>query len=172
MDTERKQTALALQRLKSQEDRVTDAYIHEVMELARYKLEMERLRQRRQEVERRAMEMGRRAQEKVKSEAALQHLEHFCERVALGLQSVTFDEKKRLLHLVVERVLVEEGRVYIETIIPSEKDQLRPRHGEPVEPGAARPSTSSGRAEEICSRSVRRVSQPSTGSPTPRARRP
>ena len=40
LELEGKQIVLALKRLKSQEDRVSDAYINEAMNLARYKMEM------------------------------------------------------------------------------------------------------------------------------------
>ena len=52
---------------------------------------------------------------------------------------MTFEERQKLLRLVVERITVEDRRVRIETVIPTGNDdvQLRARHPEPVEgPGA------------------------------------
>ena len=39
----RKQLAVALKRVQAQEDRITDAYINEAMDLNRYKAEMDKL---------------------------------------------------------------------------------------------------------------------------------
>ena len=48
---------------------------------------------------------------------------------------MTFEERRQLLHPVVERIIVENGRVRIDTIIPvPSDDKLRTRCGEPVEP--------------------------------------
>jgi len=135
LETERKTVAIALKRAKAQEDRVTDAYINEVMELDRYKAEMEKLKERRKELERAAQEVNQREHQEERSREALEHLEQFCHRVALGLETMTFEERQQLLRLVVERITMEDGRVCIETVIPTGGDdvQLRTRRPELVE---------------------------------------
>ena len=132
LETERKQVALALKRVKVQEDRITNAYINEAMELDRYKAEMEKLRQRRKELERAAQEINRRERQEQESHKALEHLERFCYQVFQGLDAMTFEERQQLLRLVVERITVQDGRVRIETIIPTGSDgvQLRTHHPE------------------------------------------
>ena len=146
LESERKQVALALKRAMAQEDRITDAYINEVMKLDRYKEEMDRLRARRQELECVARGIARREREELDSRAAREHLERFCLQVSKGLEAMTFEECQHLLRLLVERITVEDGHVRIETAIPTtgeESVQLRARHqgertkaahGELVEP--------------------------------------
>ena len=132
---ERKQVALALKRTKAQENRVTDAYINEAMELDRYSVEMEKLRQRRRELENGCREIDRREQQLCNSKSALDHLDRFCQQVAQGLEVMSFEERQQLLRLVVERVRVEDHRVVVETILPPcEGDKLRTHRGELVEP--------------------------------------
>jgi len=135
LGVERKQVTLAIRRVKAQEDRITDAYINEVMELDRYRLEMEKLRQRRNELEAVAKNIELRQRQQQDSQMTLEHLERFCSRVSIGLDTMTFEERQHLLRLVVERITVDEGRVRIETIIPTGSDdvQLRTRHPELVE---------------------------------------
>ena len=48
-EVEKKQLETALKRLKSQQDRITDAYINEAMELPQYKSQMDKIRERRQQ---------------------------------------------------------------------------------------------------------------------------
>ena len=86
---ERKQVGLALKRVKKQEDRVTDAYINEAMELGRYSVEMEKLRDRRSQLERIAKDIERREQQQTDRRAAVEHLEQFCREVWYAAISVT-----------------------------------------------------------------------------------
>jgi site-specific DNA recombinase len=137
LEFEGKQILLALNRLAAQEDRITDAYVNEAMELPRYKQEMDKLAARRDQLGRTGREIADRAQQEVSSRQALKQLEVFCDQVAVGLDSFTLEEQQHFLRLVVERVTVSDGRVKVETVIPNQQDsQLRNARGEPVEPSA------------------------------------
>ncbi len=146
LEEERKQTKLALKRVKTQEGRITDAYVNEAMELDRYKAEMEKLRARRQELERARRDIDRRDRERQDGLKALEHVEKFCESVSVGLEAMTYEERRQLLRLVVERITVEDHTVRIETVIPTgNDDKLRARHRELVEPRAGHYAAVAGR---------------------------
>ena len=49
------------------------------------------------------------------------HLERFCGEVVSGLDVLTFEERQKLLRLVVERTIVKDNRVRIETVIPTDR---------------------------------------------------
>lgn len=134
---ERKQVGLALKRVKKQEDRVTDAYINEVMELWRYSVEMDKLRDRRSQLERIDEAIERREKRQTDRRAALEHLEKFFGEVSRCLNAMTFQERQQFLRLVVERITVEDGRVRTETVIPSgdEDVRLRAHHPESLSKG-------------------------------------
>jgi hypothetical protein len=135
LDFEGKRLNLALKQLKTQEDRVTDAYVAEAMDLARYKREMERLSTQRQGLEQRFQQAQHQAQEETNNREALAQLDAFCSRVAQGMDNMTFEERQQFLRLVVESVTVAEGRITVETVIPSTSaGKLRNVRGEPVEP--------------------------------------
>ena len=114
---------------------MTEAYINEVMDLERYRTEMERLRVRREQLEGVLVEIERRGQMERDSRKAAENLKGFCGRVTRGLASMPFEEKQELLRLVVEQTTIEGGRVTVETIIPVDNDpvQLRTRHPEFIE---------------------------------------
>ena len=133
VDVERKQLAVALKRVKTQEDRVTDAYIHEVMDLERYDDEIRKLADRREHLEECARELDRRQQQQQDSRSALADLDRFCHQVTKGLDALTFEQRQQLLRLVVERATVENGRVRIETVIPTGQGKLCNRRPELVE---------------------------------------
>jgi site-specific DNA recombinase len=136
-----KQVAIALKRTKTQEDRVTDAYIKEAMDLDRYKGEMDRLQAQRQELEEMTQELERQSRQEQADRKALEALKAFCDRVGRGLENMDFEEKQALLQLVVEGITVEDGRVRVQTVIPIEDDgKLRNVRGELVEPHISRRS--------------------------------
>ena len=130
LDAERKQIALALKRAKGQEDRITDAYRDEAMDLPRYKAEMAGLRGRRTQLEQSSRDLESRVGNEQAMHAGLERLDQFCEQVTVGLENLTFEERQQLLRLVVERVVVENGVVRIETVIPIASDKLRSTHPE------------------------------------------
>ncbi len=117
-EMERKQLETALKRLNSQQDRITDAYINEAMELPLYKSQMDRIRERRQQLEQSLSDVEKRKQLWQVEQQALTRLESFTEMVSEGLEGLTFEEKQKLLRLVVEKIVVEEGKVRVEAIIP------------------------------------------------------
>jgi len=134
IEREQKQLSLAQKRLAVQEDRITEAYVNEAMELNRYKIEMEKLRERRGGLANMQNQMLRKAAQEQDANAGLRYLKNFCDRVSQSLENLTYEDRQKLLLLVVERITVEDNRVRIETIIPPNQGvQLRTRRTEPVE---------------------------------------
>jgi site-specific DNA recombinase len=140
LEHERRQVELALKQVRIKEDRITQAYANEAMDLKRYKTEMDKLRARIKELDGIARDLERRSEQERGAESALQQLQTFCHRVSEGLDRMSFEERQELLRLVVDRITVEDETVRIETVIPQGDDysQLRTRHGEPVEPPRSR----------------------------------
>jgi hypothetical protein len=135
LELEGKQILLALKRVKSEEDRITDAYRAEAMDLSRYKTEMDKLANRRKELQRMQQDIDRRSRQEDASSNALEQLENFCDQMKVGLENLTFEERQQFRRLVVEGITVADGRVKVETVIPTDQDvKLRNVCSEPVEP--------------------------------------
>jgi len=117
-EPQEKQVALALKRLRVQEDRLTDAYLNEVFDLSRYKEEMLGLQARQRQLENTRAELAHLRQRTMGSRQALKELETFCVRVAEGLEQLTLLGRRELRELVVERMHTEDQMVYVDTIIP------------------------------------------------------
>ena len=78
-------------------------------------------------------ELDRNQGQKESRHSALEHLERFCQNVSVGLDSLAFEERQQLLRLVVERAIVKDNSVRVETIIQSDKQNsglLGTRHPE------------------------------------------
>ena len=136
MEHERKQVKLGLKQTQAQEDRITQAYVNEAMDLEGYKLEKDMLRARSKDLEGFSHAWDRGSDYERDSKRAFRHLERFCPRVADRLDNMSFEERQELLRLVVDRVTVENGTARIDTVIPGPKDdgQLRARRSALVEP--------------------------------------
>ena len=118
-DLEKKQLEFILKRIVVQEDRMTDAYRNEAIELDRYKSEMGQLRGRREAAQSQRSELEKRRVQAESQRSAIEQVEGFCHRVSAGLDSLTMAEQQELLRLLVERITVRDGRVTVETVIPT-----------------------------------------------------
>jgi site-specific DNA recombinase len=136
LDYELRQVALALKKVRAREDRFTQAYANEAIDLKRYQTEMDKLRLRAEALDVTSRDLSRKTGTEKDSERALEHLETFCLRIGEGLDNMSFEERQDLLRLVVDNVTVEKETVKVETIIPTSDgdNQLRTRRGELVEP--------------------------------------
>ena len=106
--------------LKRQLDRLTEAYLGEVIPLAEY-------RRRRQELERKDEALaGQQRQLRAQAERRMElagvagSVEDFCNRVRAGLNDATFEQRRRLVELLIDRVIVTDDEVEIRYVIPTD----------------------------------------------------
>jgi site-specific DNA recombinase len=105
--------------LEQQMERLTDAYLANVVQLEEY-------RRRRREQEQRLQAITGQARQLEKSRgrhdelaAMIQSVGAFCQRVQQGLAEATFDQKRQLIELLVDRVVVTGEEVEIRYVIPA-----------------------------------------------------
>lgn len=79
---------------------------------------MAKLNARRQELERQKQEMERHGREAAQAADVLKHLEAFCQKVSAGLQVMTFEERQKLLRLLIDRIVIDGQQVRIEGVLP------------------------------------------------------
>ena len=105
--------------LERQLERLTEAYLGEVIPLAEY-------HRRRQDLECRDAALA--AQERQLQAQSHQHtklagivgsVEDFCERVRSGLADATFEQRRKLVELLIDRVIVTDEEVEIRYVIPT-----------------------------------------------------
>jgi hypothetical protein len=118
-------------RITRREENLASGLSPEVaIELDRFKTDMQRLSQRTKGLEKQQEEMQFRM---VQEESGQSALERFCSKVSAGLGLLAFEERQKLLRLVIERVIVKETSVRVETVIPSDghhSSLLSTRHPE------------------------------------------
>ena len=132
----RQQTvARALGQLQRQQQRLLDAYLAEVVTLP----ELER---KRQDLDRRhatpaaqQRQLDAITQQRLELSAVADGIEAFCQTIRAGLATATFDQRRQLAELLIDRVIVADGQVDIRYVLPTSPDgphrpfcQLRKDH--------------------------------------------
>jgi site-specific DNA recombinase len=134
--------ATQLRRLGREEQRLLDAYQAEVIDLPELKERRQRLAGRREALTAQRDQQARLRAERGAARETLADLWSFCERIRLRLDEATLAERQRLLHLLIERVIVGENTLEIRHVIPLRR--LKPETVSSVVPEG--PSEGSGPA--------------------------
>lgn len=113
-----RQIEAAIKRLSIQQDRLTDAYKAEAIDLTQYKAEMDKVRAIKQEREKQLAELSNEAQRQEMQRGAMANLETFCHTVKDGLDNLTFEERQSLLCLLIESAIIRENKIRIEVVLP------------------------------------------------------
>ena len=108
------QTALA-----HQLDRLTEAYLREVIPLAEYQRRRQDLAQKQHALAAQEAQLEAQVDRQGKLAGMVTSIEAFCQRVRSGLAQATFAQKRTLAELLIDRVLVDNGDVEIRYVIPT-----------------------------------------------------
>ena len=105
--------------LQNQLDRLTDAYLNGIIPLPEYQRRRADLEQKRQGLEEQAQQIGQQANRQEELAHLCTSVEGFCGRVQTGLVYATFEQKRKLVELLVDRVVVTDGDVEIRYVVPT-----------------------------------------------------
>ena len=109
----RGQTSLAEQR-----ERLTEAYLAGVVLLDEYRRRRSDLERRQQQIKEQTRQLEAQADRQNELAGLSNSLERFCHRVQQGLEQATFEQKRSLIELLVDRVIVTDGEVEIRYVMP------------------------------------------------------
>jgi site-specific DNA recombinase len=119
LQARREQVRQAQHRVAQQIERLTEAYLGAVIGLPEYQ-------RRRQDLEQKLQALSTQADQllvqvdRQKELAGIQGaVAGFCQRVQAGLEQATFEQKRQLVELLIDRVLVTNGEVEIRYVIPT-----------------------------------------------------
>ena len=111
--------------LSQQIERLTDAYLAGVVPMAEYQRRRRDTEARLQALDRQEAELTHDAERQGETAGLAAHAEVFCRRVRDGLAAADFDQKRALLELLVDRVVVANGAVEIRYVVPTGPDGER-----------------------------------------------
>jgi site-specific DNA recombinase len=109
----------ALAQLARQEQRLLEAYLAEVIELAELDRKRQDIAQKQQALDRQVRQLEAQLHKQLEIDAIAPSIEAFCQRVQQGLAEATFDQKRELVELLIDRVIVDDAHVEIRYVIPT-----------------------------------------------------
>jgi site-specific DNA recombinase len=128
----------ALGQLERQQQRLLDAYLAEVLALAEFDRKRQELDRRRATLAAQQHQLDAIAEQRLELRAVADGIEAFCQTVRSGLATATFAQRRLLVELLIDRVVVTDDKVEIRYVLPTSPDgphppycQLRKDHLDP-----------------------------------------
>jgi site-specific DNA recombinase len=106
-------------RLQKQLDRLTEAYLAAVMPLAEYQRRRQDLTQKLHSLTQQQSQLAAQVDRHREIAALTTSLQDFCNRVRLSLDNATFEQKRQLIELLIDRVIVTDDTVEIRYVFPT-----------------------------------------------------
>jgi site-specific DNA recombinase len=100
-------------------ERLTEAYLANVMPLEEYRKRRQQLAERLTGLNNQAHLIETQVHQQMEVASLCTSMTEFCLRVARGLEQVTFEQKRQLVELLVDRVVVTMEEVEIRYVIPT-----------------------------------------------------
>lgn len=113
--------------LQNQLDRLTEAYLNGVIPLPEYQRRRSELEHRQQGLEEQEQQLTRQVDRQKELAGLRDSVNQFSQRIRVGLEHATFEQKRKLVELLIDRVVVKDGDVEIRYVIPtsSESEHIR-----------------------------------------------
>ena len=105
--------------LAHQQERLTEAYLHGVIPLAEYERRRRDLAQKEQALAEQEAHLTIHTQRHQETAALVTGMQQFCQRVSQGLAEATFEQKRQLVELLIDRVVVTDDDVEIRYVVPT-----------------------------------------------------
>src|SRR3954447_7641013 len=128
-----RQLRARLDRTARADKRLLDAYQAGAITLAELSEQRQVLASERQALERQQEDQVNLRQQRLRAEAVRMDLAAFCSRIHSRLDEATFADKQAILQLVIERIIVGNGRLEIRHVIPL-RPPPQPSNNGPVQP--------------------------------------
>jgi site-specific DNA recombinase len=116
----------ALGQLERQQQRLLDAYLAEVVGLAELERKRQELDRRRATLLAQRRQLDAIAEQQLELRAVADGIEAFCQTVRTGLATATFAQRRLLVELLIDRVIVTDGEVEIRYVLPTSPDGPHP----------------------------------------------
>ena len=133
-ERERARLERQLTALEREGQRLIDAYQAGAIDLPELQTRRHRLEEHGQGLRQRVHELAHQQESREQQLRLVQGLEEFCTSIQAALQNPSFAVKQKVLQLVVDHILVEEQRVTIRHVVPTEPVRLQPRQLATVTP--------------------------------------
>ncbi|MBA3701884.1 MAG: recombinase family protein [Rubrobacteraceae bacterium] len=112
----------AIAHTERQKGRLLEAYLGGVLELVEFERKRKELEGRTDALLAQERQLDASARERTELARIADSIERFCEQVRAGLANATFEQKRRLVELLIDRVIVSDEEVEIRYVVPTSSD--------------------------------------------------
>ena len=119
LQARRQNLRTACLQLEKQIERLTEAYLASVIPLAEYQRRRADLEKKIQAFAQQESQLDAQVDRHQEMAALQTSMEEFCQRIQRGLDNATFEQRRQLVELLIDRVIVTESDVEIHYVIPS-----------------------------------------------------
>ncbi|MCB8951281.1 MAG: recombinase family protein [Ardenticatenales bacterium] len=105
--------------VEQQLERLTEAYLNGIIPLAEYQRRRGDLQQRVDAFDRQENQLSAQVNRQLEVGGLVNHVEDFCQRIQTSLAQATFEQRRQLVELLVDRIIVNDGDVEIHYVIPT-----------------------------------------------------
>ena len=109
----------ALDQLARQEERLLEAYLAEVIALPELERKRLEIAQKQKALQTQLRQLEAQAKKQIEVAVIATSVEAFCQRIQQGLEHATFAQRRQLVELLIDRVIVDDGQVEIRYVIPT-----------------------------------------------------
>jgi hypothetical protein len=109
----------ALAQLERQQARLLEVYLAEVIGRSEFQRKRQEVTQTQHGLTHQLRQLDAQAQQQVDIGALAQGLETFCQRIRPTLDHLTFAQRRQLVELLIDRVIVSDGQVEIRYVVPT-----------------------------------------------------
>ena len=119
LQTRRAQLARGQKDLQTRQERWTAAYLNGVIELEEYRRRREDLEAQAQALDNQLQELERQSAQQAELAGYAAGVTDFARRVASTIDQLTFEQKRQMVELLIDRVIVTDDQVEIRYVIPT-----------------------------------------------------
>ena len=112
----------ALTHLDTSQARLLDAYLAGVLDLATFQRKRDEFQRRQETLDIQRRQLDASAHQQLALSAIAESLDAFCTQVRAGLGQATFEQRRALVELLIDRVIVANGEVEIRDVFPTARD--------------------------------------------------
>jgi len=105
--------------LEHQLERLTEAYLNNVIPLPEYQRRRQDLEQKLHALNNQAQQLEANVDRQAQLAGLVSSIQNFCQRVQAGLAEATFEQKRQLVELLIDRVVVTNEDVEIRYVVPT-----------------------------------------------------
>jgi len=109
----------ALAQLARQDERLLEAYLAEVIALPELERKRQEIARKHQALQAQLRQLEAQVEKRIEVAAIAASIGTFCQRAQQGLEQATFAQRRQLVELLIDRIIVDDGQVEIRYVIPT-----------------------------------------------------